>query len=416
MTTPLPADGAVRRALGVIASVLLATTACGDFLVVENPNTIDVATIDPVNDATALANSAQQNFAAVLGSIVVDASWFVGETDVTDSFVGRIDIGRRDVTPATAQLNTDIWQPLSAAMASTKLVLDLPLPNPTTNLNHARVALWRGYGFVFMAEQFCRGAVDLGPELSTAAMLDSAVAQFTRAMTIGTANGTADGTTIANTARVGRARAHLQAGRKAQAAADAEAVPAGFVFNMPYVDDLGNRARLSNRVWQFTQDRPSMSVAPYFRVTDPRVRYKAPGQHNLRPNDGLNIPFFVQDKYASYSAPIRVASRIEADYVRAEAGTTAEQLALIQRERAANGQPPYAGPTDAGAVLTELMEQRGREFFLEGRRLGDWRRNPTNTLGVPATGTPFFKPGFAPIGSSTCYPLPVQEIDNNPNF
>jgi hypothetical protein len=215
---------------------------------------------------------------------------------------------------------------------------------------------------------------------------------------------------------VGRARAQLQAGRKVQAAADADAVPAGFVFNMPYVDDLGNRGRLSNQVWVMTQDRPSINVAPAFRVTDPRVRYKAPGQHNLRPNDGLSIPFYAQDEYPAYNSPIRVASKIEAEYIRAEAGTTAEQLALIQRERAANAQPVYTGPTDANSVLTELMAQRGREFFLEGRLFGDWRRNPTNVLTVPATGTPFFKPGFAPIGSSTCYPLPVQEVDNNPNL
>ena len=403
---------AARRA----AVLLVATTACRDFLVVGNPNTIDVNSIDPVNDATALANSAQQNFASVLGSILIDASWFVGETYSTDSFVGRLDISRRDVSPATAQLNTDVWQPLSASMASTKLVLDLKLPNAETNLNYARAALWRGYGFVFMAEQFCSGAVDLGPELTTAAMLDSAVAQLTRAMAIGTANGSADGLLLANTARVGRARAHLQAGRTAQAAADADAIPAGFVFNMPYVDDLGNRARLSNKVWQFTQDRPSISVGTYFRVTDPRVRYKAPGQHNLRPNDGLSIPFYIQDEYPAYNSPIRVASRMEADYIRAEAGTVVEQLALIARERAANAQPAYTGATDAESVRTELMEQRGREFFLEGRRMGDWRRHPANVLGVPATGTPFFKPGFAPIGSSTCYPLPVQEVDNNPNF
>jgi hypothetical protein len=62
------------------------------------------------------------------------------------------------------------------------------------------------------------------------------------------------------------------------------------------------------------------------------------------------------------------------------------------------------------------MEQRGREFFFEGRRLGDWRRNPSNVLHVPATGSAYFKPGFAPIGNATCYPIPVQERDNNPNF
>jgi hypothetical protein len=411
MTPSTPRRGALA------AAALLLAAGCHDLLVVDNPNVIDVSTIDPVNDATTLTNAAQQSFAVALANIVIDAAWFTGEARATDTFQGRNDIARRDVNAATGQLNTDVWQPLSRAMAANSLVLGLTLPNPTTNLNYARAALWRGFGFTFMAEQYCSGAVNVGPELTTAQMLDSAVAQFTRAITVATAEGSAAGTTIVNAARVGRARAQLQAGRKPQAAADADAVPAGFVFNMPYVDDLGNRARLSNTVFVLTQDRGSISVMPDFQVTDPRVRYRKAGQHTFRPQDGTPVSdFVVQDEYPGYAAPIRVASKLEAEYIRAEAGTTSEQLALIQRERAANAQPAYAGATDANAVLTELMEQRGREFFFEGRRLGDWRRNPSNVLHVPATGSAYFKPGFAPIGNATCYPIPVQERDNNPNF
>jgi hypothetical protein len=31
-------------------------------------------------------------------------------------------------------------------------------------------------------------------------------------------------------------------------------------------------------------------------------------------------------------------------------------------------------------------------------------------------GAPYWKPGFAPIGNQVCYPLPITETDNNPNF
>jgi hypothetical protein len=91
-------------------------------------------------------------------------------------------------------------------------------------------------------------------------------------------------------------RAHLQAGRKTEAATDAAAIPAGFVFNIPCVDDLANRTRLSNRLWQFTLDRGSMSVSADFRV-DPRVLFKAPGEHNLTPQDASSGPFYIQFKY-----------------------------------------------------------------------------------------------------------------------
>ena len=413
MTTTLAR--ASRRSLAV-AATLVWVAGCSDFLNVENPNVIDVNAIDPVQDAAALANSAQQNFAAALGWHIMYSSWMVGETLVAETFPTRNEFGRRDPAEANGSLNTDVWTTLSLAAASTKIVLDLELPTPDTNLNRARTYLWRGFSFVLMGESFCTGTVDSGPELTTAAMMDSAVANFTSANTIGKAINTDESNALANTALVGRARAHLQAGRKAPAAADAAAVPAGFVFNLPYVDDLANRNRMSNRLWQFTLDRGSMTVAEAWRTGDPRVSFKAPGEHNLTPQDPSSGPFYIQNKYPAFTSPIRVASKLEADYIAAEAGSTADQLALIAARRTANGRPAYAGGTDATSVLTELMTQKGFDFWLEGHRLGDFRRNPNNVLFVPVPGEPYFKAGFPAIGNKTCYPLPLAEKDNNPNF
>ena len=412
MTTTLAR--ATRRTLAV-AAVLAGTTACSDFLNVDNPNVIDINAIDPSKDAAALANSAQQNFATAYGWLIMYSSWFTGETQVSETFPTRNEFGRRDVAESNGSLNTDVWTPLSLAAKSTKIVLDLDLPTPESNLLRGRSFLWRGYAFLFMATDFCTGTVDSGPELSPENMLDSAVANFTSAMTVLTANGTADALVLANVALVGRARAHLQAGRKTEAATDAAAVPAGFVFSMPYVDDLANRTRLSNRLWQFTLDRGSMSVSASFRA-DPRVLFLAPGQHNLTPQDASSGPFYIQQKYPAYATPIRLASKLEADYIAAEAGTSADQLTLIAARRTAAGLPAYAGATDDASVLTELMDQKGFDFWLEGRRLGDFRRNPDNVNYMPVPGDPYFKPGFPPIGSKTCYPLPLAERDNNPNF
>jgi hypothetical protein len=391
------------------------TTACSDFLNVENPNVIDINAVDPVQDAAALANSAQQNFATSYGWLIMYSSWFTGETLVSETFPTRNEFGRRDVAESNGSLNTDVWTPLSLSAKSTKIVLDLELPTPETNINRGRSFVWRGYAFLHMAMDFCSGTVDSGPELNTAAMLDSAVANFTSGMTILNANGSTDAKALATAALAGRALAHLQAGRKPQAATDAAAVPAGFVFNMPYVDDLANRTRLSNRLWQFTLDRGSMSVSESFRA-DPRVLFKAPGQHTLTPQDPSSGPFYIQNKYPAYATPIRLASKLEADYIAAEAGTTADQLTLIAARRTAAALPPYSGPTDASSVLTELMDQKGFDFWLEGRRLGDFRRNPNNVRYMPTPGAPYFKPGFPAIGNKTCYPLPLAEKDNNPNL
>jgi hypothetical protein len=408
---------AVGRLLG--AAALLAGVGCSDFVSVANPNVIDVSAIDPVKDATTLANSVQQNFAVALGWSIMYSSWFNGESIVAETFPTRNEFGRRAVTSSNGSLNADVWAPLSLSAASAEIVLGLTLPNATTNIDYARSALWRGYTLVLIAEDFCSGALSGGPELSTVQLLDSAIANFTKAITLATANGSADAKALANAALVGRARAQLDAGRKAQAVADAGAVPAGFTFALNFVDDLAQRTRLGNRMWQFTLDRGSIGVSVGFRVRpDPRVKYKDPTlkEHTLTPQDPSTGDFFIQDKYPSFIAPIRVASKLEADYIAAEATDANAQLTLLNARRTANGQPAYSGPTDAASVLTEFLWQKSLDFYLEGQRQGDFRRNPNNIRFLPKPGDAYFKPGFPAISNETCYPLPLNETDNNPNF
>lgn len=406
---------AVRvSAVGALLGVSLG--ACSDFLTVKNPNIINASAIDPIADAPTLAASAQQNYAAALGWFAMYQSWFVGETLVAETFPTRNEFGRREVLNTNTSHRDDVWSTLSVALSSAASVLDLDLPNPTTNINLARAAAFKGYSFLTMAESFCVGVSRGGPALSTAQMLDSAVASFERAISVGTANATAGGVSLANISKVGLARAQLQAGRNAQAIAAAQSVPAGFTFNMTYLDDPAQRNRLGNRLWQFTLDRGSITVAPAYRVDDPRIRYKTPAQHNLAPQDPSSGPFFIQDKYPAFNTPIRLASKLEADYIEAEATSTAAQLALIAARRAANNQPAYTGSTAPAAVLTELMEQKGRDFYLEAKRMGDFRRNPAAVLNVPVPGSTYFKPGFSQVGNQTCWPLPLAETDNNPNI
>jgi hypothetical protein len=268
-----------------------------------------------------------------------------------------------------------------------------------------------------MATDFCTGTVSSGPELTTAQMLDTAIFWFGKGVDVGNANASADGKNLANASLVGRARAKLQKGDKAGAKADADAVTAGFSLNLTFVDDLTNRTRLSNRMWFFTFDRGSLSVASFYQTTDPRVPFKAPGTHTLQPQDAVPGGFFIQQKYAAYAAPVRLASKLEAEYISAEAsGDVTAQLALIDARRAANAQPAYSGATDAASVLTELFTQRGFEFYMEGKRIADFRRSPSSTKGIAATGSVYVKPGYANVGSQTCYPIPRTERDNNPNF
>lgn len=426
---------AFKRFAGTaIAAGALLLGGCSNWLSVENPTVIDEDVIDPVAEANLLARSAQQNFAAAYGHLIVYSSWFTGETDVSETFPTRNEFGRRAVVIQNGSLDTDVWFPLSLAIVSAYKVLRAPLPDTATNVHYARVNMVLGFSYVFMAEQFCQGTVLAGPPLTTRDMLDSAIAHFTAAIPQGRGAG-GEGVAIANASWVGIARARLQMDSLTLAAAAADSVPALFTFNLNFVDDLAQRFRLANRMWFYVRDRGSIAVAPIWRIgpqlgpdtlqnAEPRVPWKRPatsGETAYAPQDAAystdrGIPYAIQQKYPGYNSPVRLASKVEADYIKAEAQGTAAQQAQIAARRALFGQPPYGGATDSASILTEFFTQRGFDFYLEGKRLGDFRRHPLNIIGVPVAGAPYWKPGFAPIGNQVCYPLPIGETDNNPNF
>ncbi len=407
---------ATRTVMGT--ALMFGAAACSDkFLEVTNPNVIDAATVDPTSGAVSLAASAQQNFATAMGLLSVYSGWFTGEANVSDTFPTRNEFGFRTISDLNGSLQGDVWAPISLAAASAKTVLDLTLPTPTTNINLARAATFRGFAILMIASDFCTGTLSSGPELTTVQLLDSASFWFGKGIDVGKANASADGIALANAALVGRARAKLQKGDNAGAIADASAVPSGFVYNLQYTDDATNRGRLSNRQFQLTFDRSSISVAPAFRTTDPRVPFLPPGVSKLNGQDQVPGGFYQQTKFNGYGASMRLASRLEADYIAAEAlASSSQQLTLINARRTANGQAAYAGATDAASVLKELYTQRSMDFYLEGRRLADFRRSPTSTSNITAAGDPYFKPGYANTGTQTCYPLPRAERDNNPNI
>ncbi len=408
---------ALPRTVAGMALALSAAACTNDFFKVTNPNVIDAAEVDGASSAGSLSASVQQNFATAVGTFIQFSSHFTGETYIMETSGAQNEFGRREVSELNGQAFAQ-WRDMSLAAASAKLLLDLTLPNPTTNINIARGATFRAYAMLFLATDFCTGALSSGPELSNAMMLDSAIFWFTKGIEVGTANASIGGVALARAALVGRARAKLQRGDKAGALTDANAVPAGFTFILTYQDDLANRTRLSNALWRGTVDRSVISVPPYYQTTDPRVKWLPPGQHPYNAWDAAAGPYVIQQKYTGYASSIRLASTLEAEYIAAEAaGDVNQQLALINRQRAAASLTPYSGATDAASVLVELFDQKGLDFWLEGKRLADFRRQPIAAAHyVPVSGTPYWRPNLGTIGTQTCYPLPFQERDNNPNF
>jgi hypothetical protein len=116
---------------------------------------------------------------------------------------------------------------------------------------------------------------------------------------------------------------------------------------------------------------------------------------------------------------MRIASYAEAQLIIAENAASLGDLpgavTAINNARARTaGVPPYVLPAGATAadVKTQIIEERRREFFVEGHRLGDLRRYGLTFL--PAAGAPYQYGGV--YGTQTCFPLPDVERINNPNI
>ena len=406
--------------LTVIAcATALASAACN--LDVRNPTVIDAATFNPNTDGTTLALSAQTNFyiafqsVSLFSGLISDELWTGAARLQTKRLAAR-------VFASTDDINADFFAPLSLAIASNKNAIGALQggAGAATDLNLARASMNLGFALELMAETMCAGVIQGGPQLTDTQLLDSAITRFTNAVTVATAAGSS-GASIVNTSNVGLARAYLQKGDYTKAGQTAALVPATFSINVVTSANVSTQATLGNQIYGSTVG--GQLVAPQrYRIADPRLPVDS-----SRPGATLNgVKYVAQAKFNSYGDPIRLASGLEAQYIAAEAalhgtGNTGAALTLINARRAAGGQGTYGGATDSLSVISELLNQRARDFWLEGKKLGDLRRNPSVALAsvlTDPTSDPFYVPNKTPpaFGSTFCAPIPPQETNANPNF
>jgi len=387
---------------------------------VSNPSVIDAGSFDPTSDGQTLSLSAQTNFfvafqnVALFGGLISEEMWTGAVRLQTNRLASRTFLGTDDI-------NVDFFAPLSLAIAANQSAVGALStgPSASSDVNLARAETNLGYALEIMAETMCAGVIQGGPSLSDAQLLDTAVAAFTKAVSVGTAAGSA-GAAIVNQANVGLARAYLQLGAYANAAQTAALVPSNFVVNVVTTENVSTLTTLANQIYRTTI--AGQLVAPtLYRVGDPRLPIDS-----TQPGSTLNtLPYIIQAKFTSNADPIRLASGLEAQYIGAEAtlhgsGDTGPALTLIAARRGAGGQPAYGGATDTLSVLSELLNQRARDFWIEGKKLGDLRRNPSVPLPAVLTdpvGAPFYaSTGGAAFGSTFCAPIPPEETNANPNF
>ena len=349
--------------------------------------------------------------------------------------------------------------------------------NPEDNFDEelATTLALAGYSALVLAENMCQTVISPDPDepsgtvLSQLETFEVAIPYLAEALTVAQGAGETD---LANLARTGLARAYLGAGNWVQAALYASQVTPGFKWWINFVDISGGRNPLHGtshggnfthgiHPW-FTGTHPSFDgtgfvftndniIAPQ---TDPRIQHAptdASGHNALtrlyKLYQGLRYSDYTgntiappsaecpactgtspgnMELLAEYDTDILLADYTEAQHHYYEAlamqgSNQAAVLDFVNARRAVGNQAPV--DLSGQALTTELRNQRARDLFMGGFRLPDLRRWTRFDEGNgPFAGGSYFPTGPHPVsvwgnyGEWTCFPIPLQEYEGNPNL
>jgi hypothetical protein len=425
-----------RWIMRTVALVLpmMAGLACRDLTSLQqsNPGSLSAASTYVPANAQLLINGAIGDFECAFSRYVAGVGLFTDELSDAIAGTANFDYDRRSFTSSGPYGNQTcnsgnqqpaIYTTLSTARGSADTVFaklhdwtDAQMPAGVSRMKLiGQAAAYGGYSLTLLGESMCSAAINVGPELTPAQLFAEAKTRFDSAVTAATA---ANDATTLNFALLGRARTLLDLGQPAAAATDAAKIPSGFVVNMS--TDAVN-VRRENWIFVSINNSNFSTVDPSFRgltingAPDPRVAVT--NTNKAGTTQGTTI--WTADKYPALATVMPIARYAEAQLIIADAKLAANDVpgavAAINAARATHaGLPAYdATGQTAAQVLTQLVEERRRELFLEGHRLGDLRRYKLPIL--PAAGTPYTLASGV-YDQQSCFPLPDVERINNPNI
>jgi hypothetical protein len=228
--------------------------------------------------------------------------------------------------------------------------------------------------------------------------------------------------------------------------AAARDVPLDFVWWVEYKDEVSENV-MNERV---TGGNHALGVHPRFlngpfgtqnivdTQTDPRIQHTprwTTGHNALtklyKPYQSLPYSGFNGETIADGGEPIlytpdtdiKLASGLEAMHHYYEAagpngtGPLGSTLDFVNARRAFGNQP--AVNLSGDALMSELREQRARDMYLGGFRLGDLRRWARAGINDPQHSFPTGlhpNPEWGDYQDATCFPLPLSEYIGNPNI
>jgi hypothetical protein len=441
-----------RRSVTVVVAALgfAACSTVDDLLEANNPEEIREDQLDDETLATVLANSV---LARMTEEYSDDIIW-VGSLP-TDEQVSGInwpdtkDLGKR-LLPYDASDANGMYRALQRLRFmgdSISSRLRNLLPNPNADRRMALVLAHAGYAYTFMAEYLCEATINVGATRFTPQQLaDTAMARFDAAIAVATAAG-AGANDVRNLALVGLARAATAANNKPRVMAAAAQVPSNFIWWVEYKNNVVNNSMQGN----VTGGNHNLSVHPRFlsafgtygqtipvtAQTDPRIQFMAAPRLGHDAATQLYTPFQPL-AYSGYTGTlqtgpvgtrpilftndtdIRLASYLDAMHNYYEAagptgtGPEGTTLQFVNARRAVGNQP--AVNLSGAALMAELREQRGRDLFLGGFRVGDLRRWKAQGVGDFWPSGPHPNPTMGTYGTMECFPIPLAEYVGNPNI
>ncbi len=318
------------------------------------------------------------------------------------------------------------------------------LKNPSTDPKMAKALAYAGYGYILLGEVMCQSNFSYGGTLGTTIYTSDqitamAIPRLQEALQIAIA---AKNDTIANLARVGLARASLQLGKMADVQTYAAQVPANFAYWVYYSQ---NSVREENVMYDRTHGaNKALGVSPWFLYvlpfgtqnqapqTDPRIQYTPNWSYGHNALTKLYTPW-ASMPYSTYNGAtqasggkpgdftygtnIKLASGLEAQHDFAEAdGPTAATLAFVNARRAYGNEPPLDPSAAASDIMAALRQERGRDLYLGGFRLGDLRRWKSHGIGDFFPTGPHVNATWGNYGTATCFPIPLEEYNANPGL
>lgn len=431
-----------RVALAALVVAPLALAGCNDFLKVDNPGAIQPGELQNPAYIGLMVNGVIGDFQPMIASVAIYDAVFTDEARNHHVYSENIDIDKRVVQPDNGTAAGGVYSPIQAtrflADSVASRLKGLLGDTVTRDSRYARVLAIGGMSYELLAENMCTSPVNLSAPLQPNQLSDSALVRLDKAIAVATAARAAATTNSAKAsadsltwfAEVEAARAALQKGDKARAIAYAQqeiaAAPASWKFLAWF---SGNSSRETNPFYYGAADSATaanrwlgLDHTPFDSLSDPRIPTAVKTVMDGT-RGGVDVPqsptawsTFNSAIDWSKAGAMRVASTLEAQYILNEAqGMTVGGIAFINARRAAGNEAPVSPATEAD-YQSALRDQRARDLFMDGHRLGDLRRYKDQySIDLFPSGV---YPGSNPVqnyGTETCWPLPISEVLGNPN-